>query len=37
MLLGQRALPRLVVFITSSISLRDVGATMKVLSIDVVK
>ena len=37
MLLGPRALPRLSALITSSISLGDVGARMKVLSISIVK
>ena len=36
-LLGPRALPKLHVLITSSISLGDAGARMKVLFIDVVK
>ena len=37
MLLGPRVLPRLSVFITSSISLGDVCARMKVFFIGVVK
>ena len=37
MLLGPRALPRLSVLITSSVSLGDVGARMKVLFVGVVK